>query len=216
MIADRDLISVPAPTGLETALDQRKYFIYGLAATALGILTAVAGFMFAHFTGLPETDNVGREIYASIPRGWALVLAGQAVSVGGAMLAMAGLAVAFLLGRELTWARASLGALLFTALMIMLFGIIPNQWLNLTQGPLEWSSTKTLLTVPKWLVLNNEISISYAVAKDAVLQGYIFTVTGLVIVSMYQWQERAKRRAAGPPPQPVSAYGRPVSKIGRG
>lgn len=206
---------MPAHTGQETALDQRKYFIFGLAATVVGAITSVAGFMFAHFTGLDEVDNIGREIYPSIPRGWAWELAGQMVSVGGVLLAMAGLTLAFLYRRPMTWARASLGAMLFTSLMMILFGVIPNQWLNLAQGPWEWTSARILLEVPRWLVLNNEVNISYEVIKDGVLQGYILTVTGAIVVGMYQWQEREKKRAAGPPPRPVSVYGRPVTKIGR-
>jgi hypothetical protein len=209
-------IRVPAHTGQETALDQRKSFIFGLAATALGVVTSIAGFMFAHFTGLAEVDNIGREIYPSIPRGWIWVLAGQVVSLGGALLAMAGVTLAFIYGRKMTWARASVGAFLFTALMMILFGIVPNQWLALAQGEWEWTSAKVFVTIPNWLVLNNQVDVSYAALKDILLQFYIGGVTGGTIVTMYQWQERAKKRAAGPPPKPVSVYGRPVTKIGRG
>ena len=33
-------------------------FAIGLAATVLGLITTVVGFMFAHFTGLDDLDNV--------------------------------------------------------------------------------------------------------------------------------------------------------------
>ncbi len=207
---------MPAQTRQETALDERKYFIFGLAASVLGLATAVAGFMFAHFTGLDEFDNIGREIYPSIPRGWIWETAGQAVSVSGFLLVLGGLALAFLYDRPLTWARASLGAMLFTALTLILFGIIPNQWLALAQGEFEWTSAKIAVTLPRWLVLNNEVAISYEVIKDVALQGFVGNLFVVIIVVMYQWQERAKRRASGPPPKPVSVYGRPVTKIGRG
>jgi hypothetical protein len=227
MTPNPHLIRVPAHTGQETALDQRKYFIVGLAATILGTLASVAGFMFAHFTGLDELDSIGREIYPSIPRGWLWVLAGQMVSLGGALLAMGGLALAFLYERKMTWARASLGAALFTALMLILFGIVPNQWLTLAQGPWDWSSAKIAIRVigepggglpliPKWLVLNNEVAVSFAAVKEAIVAGYVTNLLIVIAVVMYKWQEREKARAAGPPPKPVSVYGRPVTKIGRG
>ena len=209
-------IRVPAPTGQETALDQRKYFIIGIAATGAGLLTTVAGFMFSHFAGLAQVDDVGREIYPSIPKGWLLELAGQAVAVGGVLLGMAGLTLAFLFRRKLTWARASLGALLFTALMIILFGIVPNQWLSLAQGQLDWSSARIIYRVPSWLVLNNEIAISAETAKEAILGGYVANLTAVIVVVMYQWQALEKKRRSGPPPQPVSEYGRPMTRTGRG
>ena len=216
MTPNPHLIRVPAHTGQETALDQRKSFIVGLAATVLGTLTSVAGFMFAHFTGLDELDNIGREIYPSNPRGWLWVLIGQVVSLSGALLAMAGLALAFIYGRKMTWARASLGAALFTALMLIFFGIVPNQWLTLAQGPWDWSSARILVSLPGWLTLNNEVEISYAVLKEAIVAGYVTNLLIVIAVGMYKWQEREKARAAGPPPKPVSVYGRPVTKIGRG
>ncbi len=219
MTAKPHRIRVPAHTGQETALDQRKYFIIGISAVVLGLLTTVVGFLFAHFAAAGPLDDLGKEVFPFFPealREWYWVLAGQAVSVGGALLAMAGLALAFLFERKLTWARATLGAALFTGLMLLLYGIVPNQWFNLTQGELEWTSTKILITLPRALTLNNEIAISYEVIKDIVGQMYIGGLTGAIVVTMYQWQERAKRRAAGPPPQRDSVYGRPLAKIGRG
>jgi hypothetical protein len=205
-------IRVLTPTGQETALDQRKYFTIGLAVTALGLLTTVAGFMFAHFTGLDPLDNIGREIYPSIPRGWYWELAGQSVAVGGVLLALGGLTLAFLFRRDMTWARAALGAALFTGLMIILYGIIPNQWLSLAQGELGFSSAKKLPAFPRWLVLNNEVAISYATLKEAILGGYVANLTAVLVVVIYQYQVREKKRRTGPPPKPVSAYGRPLTK----
>jgi hypothetical protein len=144
------------------------------------------------------------------------VLAGQVVSLGGVLIAMAGVALAFLYRRKLTWARATFGAALFTGLMIIIYGIVPNQWLSLAQGEWEWTSAKKLITLPKALTLNNEVSFSFEALKDAIVGTYVAVVTGAIAVTMYQWQEREKRRAAGPPPKPVSVYGRPVTKIGRG
>ncbi|HEX9645620.1 MAG TPA: hypothetical protein VGC11_16635 [Acidimicrobiia bacterium] len=194
---------------------QNKQFTIGIAGIGLGAVVLAVGVLIAHFTGLPDQDAVGREIYPSVPRGWALVLVGEAIALGGVLLAMAGAAVAFLWGREMTWARAALGALLFTGLMIILFGIVPNQWLNLTQGPLDWNSRRIWLTVPSWLVLGNEVRISAAAVKDIVSGTYAVVALAAVVVAIYQWQEWKKRRAAGPPPQPVSTYGRPMTRAQR-
>jgi len=192
-----------------------RYARIGIAAIVVGIVTSVVGALWAHFTGLDLENSLGAEIYPAIPRGWQWQLIGQAVSLGGGLLVLGGATLAFLYKREMTWARAALGASLFTALMIILFGVIPNQWLTLTQATLEWTPQKVVVTLPPWLTLNNEVSISYAALKDAISGGYVVTVLGAIAVAMYQWQERSKRAASGPPPQRVSSYGRPLTRVER-
>ena len=73
-----------------------KNFVRGIAALVVGAALALAGALWAHFTGLSEVDNIGREIYPAIPRGWFFVAIGQIVSLGGVFLAMAGITLAFL------------------------------------------------------------------------------------------------------------------------
>ena len=99
-------------------------------------------------------------------------------------------------------------------MVIILLGIVPNEFLGLTQGTLAWTDQKILFTIPSWLVLNNEVSISYAAVKDIITAGYSTTVLIAVAVGAYQLQERAKR-ADQPKPQVVSSYGRPVVREGR-
>lgn len=193
----------------ETTLEHKKFFRAGMAATAIGVVLGLAGALFAHFTGLPLEDGIGQEIYPSIPRGWLWELLGQTVSLTGALLVLAGLALGLLYKRELTWARASVGAALFVSLMMILFGVIPNEWLTLAQGQWEWTPQKIAITLPRWLVLNNDVSISYSAIKDIVSGTYSVVMLGAVAVGMYQWQEYSKK-AAAPKPQAVSAFGRPV------
>ena len=102
-------------------------------------------------------------------------------------------------------------ALIFTIEMLILFGVVPNQWLALTQGNFEWTSQKVWFTLPKWLVLNNDVSISFGVVKDAVAGGYSATLLGVIAVTIYKLQEMAKT-ADQPKPQVISPYGRPVVK----
>ena len=191
----------------------RRYRQIGIGAIAIGAVAGVAGALFAHFTGLPTTDALGQDLYPAIPRGWIFELTGQLVSVGGGLVLMAGITLAFLYKRPMTWARASIGAALFTTLMLVLFGIVPNQWLTLTQSVWEWTPQKIFVTIPPWLVLNNEVEISYAALKDVVSGTYVVVALGAVAVTMYQWQERQKRAETAPPPKPVSTYGRPLTKV---
>lgn len=191
----------------------RRYSNIGIAAIGVGAVISIVGFMAAHFTGLDTEDALGREIYPAIPRGWVYETLGQIVSLTGVLIVLGGITLAFLYQREMTWARASIGASVFVSLMMILFGIIPNEWLTLTQSTLEWTPQKIAFTIPPALVLNNQVDISYAAIKDIVSGTYSVVVLGAVAVGMYQYQEWAKRRTEGPPPTPVSEYGRPLTKV---
>ena len=199
---------------------QQTFFRIGIAAIVGGIVISIAGAVAAHYTALPEVNEFGIEDWPWIPRElfgatWTLPLLSQTVSLTGGLIFMAGVTLAFLYEREMTWARAALGATLFAALMMVIFGIIPNQWLTLTQATLAWTPQKTFFTLPAWLTLNNEVAISYAVVKDAVLQGFVVTALLGTPIFMYWWQGRAERAAKAPPPEPVSTYGRPLTKVER-
>jgi hypothetical protein len=200
--------------------DQRRVRI-GVAGVLTGLVLFAAGILIAHFTGLSATDNVGREIYPHIPRClpfetegscWILPTTGQLVALIGSQILLGAILWAWILGRPLTWARAAVAAAIFTLEMIVFFGIVPNQWLALTQGTFEWTGQKIAFTLPKWLMLNNEVSISYAVIKDLVSGGYSATLLIAIAVGAYRLQERAKRTERTPEEAPprVSSFGRPV------
>ncbi len=196
-----------------TEKEIRRYQLIGTLAIVLGLVGAIGGALIAHFTGLSETDALGRDIYPAIPRGWIFELIGQLISLGGTLVLLGGITLAFLYKRSMTWARASIGAFVFVSVMMILFGVIPNQWLTLTQSVWEWTPQKIAVTIPPWLLLNNEISVSYAAVKDIVSGTYSVVVLGAVAVAMYQWQGWQQRAQTAPPPQPVSTYGRPLSKV---
>jgi hypothetical protein len=191
----------------------RTYFLAGTGAIVVGIILTTIGVLAAHYAAIDELDQFGREAWTWVPRGWQFELVGQLVALTGVLIAMGGTALAFLFERTLTWARASLGAALFVGLMLIIFAIIPNEWLTLTQAVWEWTPQKTFITIPSWLVLNNEVSISMAALKDIVSGTYAVVALGAVAVGMYQWQERSKKLAAAPK-QEVSQYGRPMTKVG--
>jgi hypothetical protein len=202
--------------------EQRRLRL-GVVGVAAGLVLLVFGILMAHFTGLSETNSVGREIYPHIPRClpfeddpatcWMLPTTGQLIALVGSQVLLAAVVFAWVLGKPLTWARATLAAFVFTIEMLIVFGVVPNQWLTLTQGTFEWTGQKIAFTLPRWVMLNNEVSISYGTIKDLVSGGYSAVALGAIVVAAYQLQERAKRADA--PPQPrVSSYGRPLVKRG--
>ena len=95
---------------------------------------------------------------------------------------------------------------------MILWAIIPSEWLNLTQGPLGWTRQDILFTIPPILVLNNPIDISLAVVKDAIVGGY--HIFSLVIVLWFalkiqNWGKVEPKQDDSMAPSP---YGRPLRK----
>lgn len=194
-----------------TILSDRTKLLAGLAATVVGLVVLLVASMFVHATEAPVADEFGNELWTFVPRGWVWATLGQLVAVGGLLLAMAGMTLAFVYDRPMTWARAAIGSFLFVALLLILFAVVPNQWLTLAQAELEWTPTKLLVTVPPALVLQNDVSVSLAAFKDMIAGGYAVAVVVVIIIVMVKWQNHQKERASGKPkPVPVSKFGRPM------
>ena len=206
-------------------MTEQKRTRIGVIGVVIGFLLLAVGVAIAHFTGMDPVDSVGRPIYPSIPRCvffesdpktcWVLPITGGLIAVLGSQIAIGAIVYGWIYGRKLTWALATVGAFLFTLEMMILVGIVPNQWLNLAQGTLDWSERKIFLTIPKWLVLNNNVAISYGTLKDIIVAGYTTTVVAGVAVAAYLWQERDKRAARKAAVTTTSVYGRTVVKGSR-
>lgn len=185
----------------------------GIGGLAVGAITIAVGLTIAHFTHLPTEDALGNEVLPSIPRGWVLSTIGQLIAVGGSQIVVVAIVFGWLWERPLTWVRAALAAILGWYQLVLYFGIIPSEMLNLAQGPLEWTS-RTAFTIPSWLVLNNDIAISWTTIKDAVVAGYYTNAFVVLVVGIYMAQEWIKKRADAAPVVELSTYGRPLRKGG--
>jgi len=206
-----------------TPVRDLKRTTIGVAGISAGLVLMAFGILMAHFTGLSETNSVGQEIYPHIPRClpfesgscWMLPTVGQAIGVVGSQFFLGAIVFGWILGKPLTWATATVAAAIFTLEMLILFGMVPNQWLALTQGTFEWTDQNIAFTLPSWLMLGNEVSVSFAVIKDVVVGGYSATLLGAVAVGAYQVQERAKKKASAAPAAPapkLSSFGRTIIK----
>ncbi|MGI9665596.1 MAG: hypothetical protein ACR2N2_00645 [Acidimicrobiia bacterium] len=190
-------------------MTERTQMLAGVGLTLLGIVTALVGSFLVHTAEAPEVNEFGENIFVGFPRGWVPATIAQMIALGGVIMLLAGLTLIFVYNKPLTWARAMIGAMLFVALMFVIFAIIPNQMLTLFQSTLEWTPQKIILTVPPALVFGNEIAISAAAAKDMIVAGFATTMLFVVPIFMYQWQKRAATKDE-PKPEPVSNYGRPM------
>jgi hypothetical protein len=179
---------------------------YGWSMMAFGVVALVVGVIVVHYAAADPDAGMGW-----IPRGWFVKSIGYLFGLAASQLLIVGAALAFVLGRPMTWAVATFAAFLVWVEFVMLFGIVPSEWLNLSQTDLDWSTQRIAFTIPPWLVLGNQIDISWAVIKDSISMGYNLTILVGAAIFAYKIQDIGKGRPAqAEKPEKVSPYGRPL------
>ena len=181
----------------------------GLLSIVAGIGGMTIGGIIAHYAGY-STDAV-TEYFNWIPRGWLPQTIGQLIAFGASQALLLGMVLIVWNQKELTWAKATYFAFLTWIEMSILLGIVPSEWLNLSQGPLEWTGQREFIQFPPILFLNNEIGLSLAALKDLIQMGIStnFLIAGLVVAYYIQdindKIESTKTR--------ISDYGKEVVKV---
>lgn len=138
---------------------------------------------------------------------------GYLVVFAASQLIIVGAALVWILNQRMTWARAAFAALLTWIELVVIFGIVPSEWLNFSQTDLDWSTQRPvpgLDPLPPWLVLNNEVTISWGAVKDAISGGYNVTMLVLAGLFAYKLQDVGKPRPQKAPEEKISPYGRPL------
>jgi hypothetical protein len=191
---------------------QRSRIGWGLLVA--GTLTLAVGVVIVHWAQFGPDDAV--DVLGWMPRGWFPKAIGYLVALGGSQMMLVGAAFAFVLGRRMTWAVAALAAFLTWIELVIVFAIVPSEWLNLAQTDLDWSSQRIAFTIPPWLVLGNEIEVSFAALKDAISGTYNLVMLGAAILFAYKIQDLGKPRpvTAAAEALVLSPYGRPLVKGG--
>jgi hypothetical protein len=199
--------------------DERRKMI-GAGLLILGLLGLVLGVMWIHWASIPRTevvDGVEMDVVVDylnwFPRGIFWKGAGYLIVLGATTMALLGAIFLWVLNQRMTWARATFAAFITFVALVFYFGMVPSEWLNFAQSDLDWSSQREALAVPPWLVLGNDVSISYGAIKDSIQAGYSLTLLALAGVLALQIQKmKAGRPASAEPVEKKSPYGRPLVK----
>ena len=180
------------------------------ALIAMGVGGITIGVIIAHFAGFPKGEVI--DYFNWMPRGWLMQTIGQFLAFSAGQLFLLGLALLAWQDTPMTWARAAYLSLLSWIQLTLIFGVFPSEWLNLSQGPLEWTNQREFIKFPPILFLGNEISLSLGALKDiiqvGISQGFLVAVIigGYLIQDLNNAKERGKTR--------ISDYGKKVVKAG--
>lgn len=191
-------------------LTEQQRSRYGWTMMVLGALGLAIGVILVHYANMPpEAEQSG--VFGWIPRGWFPKGIGYLIGFGASQLMLVGAALAFVLGKGMTWARATFTALLVWMEFVLIFGIVPSEWLNLAQTDLDWSTQRIAFTIPPWLVLGNAVDVSWGAIKDSISMGYNLTMLAGAAVLAYKLQDiGGGRPAQADKSEQVSPYGRPL------
>ena len=192
---------------------RRRATGWGLLLIGTGVL--IAGGIWIHFTSLPLDEDGG--FFGWIPRAVAnspsslwKALGYVTVAVASQMMILGAFFI-WVLNQRMTWARAAFAAFLTWIELVVIFGMIPSEWLVFAQTDLDWSSQRIALVVPPILVLGNEVEISYAVLKDSISMGYhIVMLTAGVILALQIQKIKEGKPPSADKPDAISPYGRPL------
>jgi hypothetical protein len=183
----------------------------------LGAVVMVVGVTLVHIYGLgaedAPTDGYFASMYTAVASGarhWFKAL-GYLVAGAASQMILAGATVLWVLNQKMTWARAVFAAFVTWIELVIIFGMVPSEWLNFAQTDLDWSSQRVAVAIPAFLVLGNDVTISWAAIKDSISMGYHLVMLGAAAVFVIQLQ----RMRQGAPPsaekaEPRSPYGRPL------
>ena len=109
----------------------------GIPTFFAGLASLIGGVIVAHYAGFPQGEIV--DYFNWIPRGWLPQTIGQFVAFSGSQLILIGLVLMAWSDKPLTWSKAAYFSFLSWLQLTLIFGVLPSEWLNLAQGPLEWT-----------------------------------------------------------------------------
>jgi hypothetical protein len=199
--------------------DARRRSIGG-GLLVIGLFGIVLGVIWIHWSSFPQTQLVdGVEVPVVLdtldwwPRGALWKGLGYLVVLGATTLALVGATFLWVLNQKMTWARATVAALISWLALVFFFGMVPSEWLNFAQTDLDWSSQRVAVSIPPILVLGNTVELSWAMVKDSISMGYHVVMLVVSAVLALQIQKiKAGRPASAAPVEKTSPYGRPLVK----
>lgn len=120
-------------------------------------------------------------------------------------------------GTPLTWGEAFLAATFVFGLLFMIYGVVPDRWLNWADNELGWRKDAFGIPNPfgkSWLEDGiafggrGRVMISKEAVRDVIAAGIYVVGLGAQIMGWLWWQRRGQRPATAEVEK--SAYGRPL------
>ncbi|HUR50179.1 MAG TPA: hypothetical protein VMY88_11715 [Acidimicrobiales bacterium] len=114
-------------------------------------------------------------------------------------------------GTPLTWGEAFIAAVWVFTILLLAYGIVPNQWLTYSDTELGWRRDEFFFGKGIEFFGRGRIAFPKEVLRDIVATGIYGVALVAHAVAWLWWQRRGKKAAAAPELE-TSAYGRPLMR----
>lgn len=124
------------------------------------------------------------------------------------------------IGTPLTWGEAMVGGTWVFAVMLLVYGIVPHQWLTFADNELLWRPDKLLVGISSGGVVwgndakdlggTGRILINYQAIRDIVATLIYVVALGGQMVLWSIWQKRGRKKPGDVEETARSRFGRPV------
>jgi hypothetical protein len=131
-------------------------------------------------------------------------------------------------GTPTTWGEAFVAAVFVFALLLMIYGIVPDRWLRWADGELKWRTDTIGIPLGPfgtWFNIGGKnnvlfadgitffgrgrITVSRSVVRDVIVS-IMYIVFGLGQIFLWLWWQRRGAVKPATPELETSAYGRPL------
>ena len=117
--------------------------------------------------------------------------------------------------RPTSWGEAMLGAAFVFMLFLMVFGVIPDRWVRLTDNEWGWSVERMLFTEGQFIdgspITFPPMRMDLKKVSDIVVViEHLVALAALPFLWMW-WQKRDQKKVVA---EPISDFGRPLMKGG--
>lgn len=123
------------------------------------------------------------------------------------------------IGTPLTWGEAMVGGTWVFGIMLLVYGIVPHQWLTFADNELLWRPDKLLVGISSGGVVwgndakdlggTGRILINYQAVRDIVATVIYVVALGAQMYLWSVWQKRGRKKP-GDVEEARSRFGRPV------
>jgi hypothetical protein len=125
-------------------------------------------------------------------------------------------------GTPVTWGEALVGGTFVFGLMLLAYGIVPNQFLKWTDNELLWRPDRALLAISSAGIKfgskaaqisgRGRVLVNYQALRDILVAGIYGVMLGAHVVLWMAWQKRGRKLEPAAEVERTSAFGRPVVK----